>query len=117
VTAKLATGGDLTQLGLPGIGRVLFAFLLMALVAVGVSYALRRWLPAFRKRPSVGEGIRTLARSTVSRALTVHLVDVDGVRVLIAETRTGVGMTVLPAGATSLPAAEVSAAHRMETRA
>jgi hypothetical protein len=105
VNGKLATGADITQLGLPGFGRVLFAFVLTALVAVGVSYALRRWLPAMRKRQSVGEGIRTLARSTLSRALTVHLVDVDGVRVLIAETRTGVGMTVLPAGAAALPQA------------
>jgi hypothetical protein len=114
VTAKLATGGDLTQLGLPGVGRVLFVFLLTALLAAGVSYALRRWLPALRKRQSMGEGVRTLARSTVSRALTVHLVDVDGVRVLIAETRTGVGMTVLPAGATPGRAEKVAAPQRME---
>lgn len=103
MTAKLTTGADLPQLGLPGVGRVLFAFLLMALVAAGVAYAVRRWLPAIRNRPSVGSGVRTLARSVVSRTLTVHLVDVSGVRVLIAESRTGVGLTVIPPGATSPP--------------
>jgi hypothetical protein len=96
-------GADLDGLGLPGYGRVVFAFLFTVALAVAAAYALRRTWPIFLKRSALGVGtpgttIRPLARSAVSRTMLVHLVEIDGVRVLIAENRNSIGVTVMPPG-------------------
>ena len=93
-------GGDLQGLGLPGIGRVVFGFLITVGLAVGAAYGFRRLWPGFLKRAPLGSGaaIRTLTRAVVSRTLSVHVVEVDGVRVMIAESRGALGLTVLPPG-------------------
>jgi hypothetical protein len=101
-------GGDIEGLGLPGIGRVVLGFLLTAGLAVGIAYALKRWWPgALLARRPLGAQIRTISRTAVTRTLVVHLVEVDGARVVIAEGRTGVGVSVIPGG-TSAPAASTA---------
>lgn len=88
---------------LPSAGGVLFGFLITVGLAVAVllflqrSGVLQRGLPGlFKKREGVSN-IRPIERVPVSPSLIVHLVEVDGVRVLIAEGRGAVGVTVLPA--------------------
>jgi len=82
---------------MPGVARVVFAFLFTAGLAVAVAVATRRLWPGVLTRVPASARVRALGRTAVSRTLTVHLVEVDGVRVVIAESRTGVGLTVLSA--------------------
>jgi hypothetical protein len=50
-------------------------------------------------RGATGKRVRPLGHAVVSRTLTVHLVEVDGSRVVVAEGRNGVGLTTLPGDA------------------
>jgi len=97
-------GTSVDSIGLPSVGRVIFGFLVTAGLAVAVAYLLRRggWPLLLRRKP-LSSSMRPLDRASVSRTLTVHLVEIDGSRVVIAEGRSGVGMTVLPAGSKPTP--------------
>lgn len=89
----LAHGRDIVEL--PSMGRVIFVFLLIAGLAVGAAYALRRYSPNFA-RGLVPQGpLRVIDRATLNAGLRVHLVEVDGERLLIAENRTGLAMLQL----------------------
>jgi hypothetical protein len=89
-------GTSVDNLGYPSVGRVVFGFLITVALAVGVAFVLRRGWPLVLRRNSLGSGIRSLDRAAVSRTLTVHLVEVEGTRVIIAEGRSGVGITLVP---------------------
>jgi hypothetical protein len=97
-------GTSVDSIGLPSVGRVVFGFLVTAGLAVAVAYLLRRggWPLLLRRKP-LNSSMRPLDRASVSRTLTVHLLEIDGTRVVIAESRSGVGMTVLPAGSKPSP--------------
>jgi hypothetical protein len=96
-------GTSVDNLGFPSVGRVVFGFLLTAALAVGVAFVLRRrWPLDFRRKP-LGSGMRSLDRAAVSRTLTVHLVEVEGTRVIIAEGRSGVGIALVPPQTGSSP--------------
>lgn len=89
----LAQGRDIVEL--PSMGRVIFVFLLVAGLAVGAAYLLRRYSPNLA-RGLVQQGpLRVIDRATLNAGLRVHLVEVDGERLLIAENRTGVSMLQL----------------------
>jgi len=47
--------------------------------------------------------MRSLDRAAISRTMTVYLVEVDGARVIIAEGRSGVGITLAPPQTGSSP--------------
>jgi flagellar biogenesis protein FliO len=95
----LAQGQDIVEL--PSMGRVIFVFLLVAGLAVGVAYALRRYSPNFA-RGLVQQGpLRVIDRANLNPGLRVHLVEVDGERLLIAENRTGISMLQLRSPAQS----------------
>ncbi len=97
----LGTSAD--SLGFPSVGRVVFGFLVTAGLAVGVAWVLRRGWPLWLRRKPFNSAMRPLDRVAVSRTLTVHLVEIDGARVIIAEGRSGVGITVLPPGSARPP--------------
>jgi flagellar biogenesis protein FliO len=101
-------GDGLSDLAIPGIGRVVLGFLITAGLAIGAAYAIRRFWPGLHTRGVVGKRVRALGHAAVSRSLTVHLVEVDGARVVIAEGRAGVSVTTLPADAGAMSTVQES---------
>jgi len=93
-TGRLA--GSAPDLPFPSIGRVVFGFLLTVGLAVGAAYLLRRWWPTLSRRRTGATSIRTLDRSVVSTTLSVYLLEVEGVRFLVAEGRSGISLTRAP---------------------
>jgi hypothetical protein len=93
----------------PSAGGVLFGFLITVGLAVATllflqrTGVLQRGLPALFKRKEGVSNIRPIERVPVSPSLILHLVEVDGARVLIAEGRGTVGMTILPATRSTEP--------------
>jgi hypothetical protein len=99
-TGRLGTQVD--DVGLPSVGRVAFGFLLTVGLAVGAVVVLQRtgllqrtWPAVFKRNVSAAR-IRPLDRRPVSATVTVHLIEVDGVRMVIAEGRGAMGLSVLP---------------------
>jgi hypothetical protein len=93
-------GTSVDTIGFPSVGRVVLGFLFTVGLAVGFAFVLRRgwgW-PLLLRRKTLNSRMRVVDRAAVSRTLTVHLVEVDGARVIIAEGRGGVGVSVLPPG-------------------
>jgi hypothetical protein len=117
--AEVAVAGDARMKGFglaegpatPAFGRILVVFALIAALAWGCAWALRRFAPRFglgqRFGVLAGSGaageIRQLARSSLPGGVACHLVEVQGSRVMITVTRQGVSTVML--GATP-PASE-----------
>jgi hypothetical protein len=92
---KGATPVGNPDLAFPSVGRLLFGFLFTVLLAVGGGYAVKRWWPAVSRRREAMSGIRTVGRASVSAGLRLYIVEVEGSRLLIAEGRHGVSMTLV----------------------
>jgi hypothetical protein len=90
-------GASVDQLGFPSLWRIVAGLLLTLALAAGIPLAIRRLWPALLERRSLTGAIRPVDRAAVSASLTVHLVEVDGVRMVIAEGRHGIDMAMLPA--------------------
>lgn len=97
----LAQGRDIVQM--PSMWRVVFVFLLIAGLAVGAAYALRRFSPNLSRSLAQQGPLRVIDRTTVNAGLRVHLVEADGTRILIAEHRAGISMLQLPSVKNELP--------------
>ena len=89
-------GTSVGELAFPSVGRIAFGFLLTAILAITVVFVLSKLRSLFLKRQSVTTAVRVLDRTAVSRTLTVHLLDVQGTRVLVAEGRNGVHIERVP---------------------
>jgi len=106
-TALAQSAAPLTQgddaLAFPSVARVLLAFLFTAGIAVAGAYAIRRWMPGFRPGLLRGQPqrLQVVERIQLSAVTRLHLVDIDENKVLIAESRNGVSLTVLPARKTN----------------
>ncbi len=87
---RLTQGSDIVTA--PSIVRVVLVFLLMAAIAVGAAYAVRRYSPKFANTLAQRGPLRIVERTALTGGLRVHLVEVDGERILIAEGRSGVSM-------------------------
>jgi hypothetical protein len=88
----------------PAFGRVIVAFVLVAALAWGVAWLLRRY--GFRGAAVAGGAatpVRHLARSTLPGGIACHVVEAQGRQVLITVTRHGVTSLVL--GDTTPPVA------------
>ena len=80
----------------PAFGRVIVVFLLLAALAWGAAWLLRRYGPRWRIAAVGGAGpIQSLARSTLPGGIACHLVEAQGSRVLITVTRHGVSSLLL----------------------
>jgi hypothetical protein len=78
------------------IGRVIFAFVLVAALAWGVTWVLRRY--GFRGALLATPGaapIRAVARTTLPGGVTCHVIETQGRHLLITVTRHGVSSVVL----------------------
>ena len=85
------------DLPLPSATRVVMAVIVTLALAAGMLVLVKRYLPKYLGRvDATGNMIKVLARSSISRSLHVHLVEVDGSRVLIVDGRGGTELAVLP---------------------
>jgi hypothetical protein len=89
---ELARNDD--ALGLPTFGRVLAAFIVVAGLAVGAAFALRRLQPKWGAKLGGAQSIRVIERSSLG-ATRVYLLEVDACKVLLTEHRSGNSMIVL----------------------
>jgi hypothetical protein len=93
-SVPLTGGADV--LAFPSVGRIVLSFVLVAVLAVGIAVALRYVLPKLGRPAVVSSRLRVLDRIHVSSAVRLHMVEVDGDKVLIAEQRGAMSMLVLP---------------------
>jgi hypothetical protein len=96
---KLSGFGLAESAATPAYGRVLIAFLLVAALAWGGIWLMRRYglrgpLRALGD-PGAGSKIRPLARSSLPGGIACHVVEAQGKTVLITVTRNGVTSLVL----------------------
>lgn len=91
--APLTGGRDIIQA--PGVGRVAVAFVIVAALAVAAIVTLRRVLPKMTGVQLSGEVLRVLARANLGPGTRVYLLEVEGGKALIAESRSGVSIAVL----------------------
>lgn len=92
-SAPLTQGDDVIDV--PGIGRVVFAFVFVAVLAVVAVMALKRVLPAFGKKFTAEGNLRVLEHASLGAGLRLQVVQVEGEKVLLAEGRHGIAMVVL----------------------
>lgn len=90
----LTQGSDMVEV--PGVGRVILVFLIVAALAVGAVFMLRRVLPRLPGGYAPDSRIRIVARAMPASGVRVHLLQVDEQRVLLAEQRGTLSMIVLP---------------------
>ena len=88
------TQGD-DAVALPGVGRIVLVFLLVAGLAVAIAAVLRRVLPKFNSLPATGGNLRILNRMNLGAGLRVYAVQYEDQTVLLAEGRHGLALTVL----------------------
>lgn len=86
----------------PPFGRILLVFVLLAALAWGAAWLLRRFSSRWGQRLGLGGmaltgggPIRHVARSSLPGGIACHLVDAQGSRVLITVTRHGVTSLLL----------------------
>jgi hypothetical protein len=87
---------------LPGVGQIIFVFICVAALAVGVAALLRRYGPALGLlpglQPSSGVVVTVLARQKLEPGVSLHVVNIGGERVAIVTSRSGVAVHTLAAG-------------------
>jgi hypothetical protein len=94
-TAPLIAHDD--PVALPGVGKILFAFAVTVAVGIAFVYVLRKLLPKLSGQFGKTVGMQARTQIAVHPGLRLHVVDVQGRTVLLAEGKTGIAMTVLPA--------------------
>jgi flagellar biogenesis protein FliO len=80
--------------GLPSIGKVIFAFLFIVALAVAAVFALRRYQPQWSKHLAGSNSIRVLERSSVG-GVRIYLLQVDGRKILLTEHRNAISLLAL----------------------
>lgn len=90
----LTQGDEVLQM--PSLGRILFGFTVAVGLAFAIVYGLRRYLPRVAGQVSPSGGLRVLERIQLQRTTRIHLLQVESVKVLVAENRDGLSMVVLP---------------------
>jgi len=98
----LASGSD--AIGLPSIGRILFAFIIAAALAIAVGALLRRLVPKFTgSMLAAGGNLRVLERLHLGADLRVHLVQTEHGKVLITAHRNSISVVVLDSSTRGAP--------------
>jgi flagellar biogenesis protein FliO len=101
LTDPAQLGAGVSSLAFPSIARLIVGFLFTVGLAFGAAFVLRRLWPLFRKRSVSSSNVQLLGRTVVSRTLTVHLIEVDGARLAVAEGRNSVAITAMASGSTA----------------
>lgn len=90
---RLTQGTDAIEV--PGAGRVAVVFLFAAALAVGAAFVVRRMLPKWSGGLMTDGSIEVVGRIAPANGVRVHLLQVDGQRVLLAENRSALALVVL----------------------
>lgn len=91
----LPLAGGAGPIALPSIGRVLFAFVIAAVLAIAAGVALRRLAPKFTGSILPTGNLRVLERLNLGADLRVHLVQTGHGKVLITTHRNGLSVVTL----------------------
>lgn len=85
---------------LPGAGKVIFVFICVVGLAVGIAALLRRWSPGLMARLQMPSGVEVtvLGRQRLEPGVSLHVVSVGGERLAIVTSRSGVAMHTLLVG-------------------
>jgi hypothetical protein len=93
---------------LPGVGQIIFVFICVAALAVGIAAVLRRYGPGLGLLPGLqppsGVGVTIIARQRLEPGVTLHIVSVAGERLAIVTSRSGVAVHTLSVGGSGAPA-------------
>ena len=92
---------------LPGIGRIVFGFVVTAALACGIVYGMRRWLPRFAGRYAANTS-RLTVQTIVQNGLRLHVVTIDQQIIIVAEGKNGIAMTMLAAAQSVSSSARLS---------
>jgi hypothetical protein len=93
--------------GVPGVGKIVLAFLLTLAIGLALIFALRRALPLIAKltrKPTVGPTPQVLASCNVHAGLKLHLIEINDATLVVAEGRNGIAITPLPKNKEALSA-------------
>ncbi|HYM34066.1 MAG TPA: flagellar biosynthetic protein FliO [Steroidobacteraceae bacterium] len=92
----------------PGVGKIVFAFVVTILIGVAAVWVLRRYmprvvavLPQLGARAAANSTLRVVSSRAVHPGLRLHVVEVEGSTLVVAESRAGVALTIIPARTTS----------------
>lgn len=91
--SPLTTGADV--IAAPSLGRVLLVFVVVAALGVVAITALKRLLPRFAPALAPSPTVQVLERATLAPGLRVHVLQLDGEKVLLAEKRDAVALVAL----------------------
>ena len=84
------------DLALPSMTRVIVSVVIALVLAAGVLYLLKRFLPNIGMRGVHDGFIKVLGRAHLTPRLQAHVLQIDATRVLVVESRNGVDLTILP---------------------
>lgn len=90
---SLTQGDD--AIALPGAGRIVLVFLLVAGLAVVIVAVLRHVIPKLTGLPAATGNLRILSRMNLGGGLKVYALQYEDQTVLLAEGRHGLALTVL----------------------
>jgi hypothetical protein len=85
---------------LPGAGKIIFVFICVAALAVGIAAILRRWSPGLLAKLQLPSGVEVtvLGRQRLEPGVSLHVVSIAGERLAIVTSRSGVAMHTLLVG-------------------
>jgi len=96
--SKLKGFGLAENSGTPNFGRIILVFVLLAALAWGAAWLLRRYGAKFRVGAIAGGSpIRLVSRSSLPGGIACHVVEAQGTQVLIAASRHGISTVRLDA--------------------
>jgi flagellar biogenesis protein FliO len=101
VQRQLTQGQDVV--GGAGIIRVLIGFVVVAGLAVGAIFVLKRAMPKLGGPLAAGGDLRVLERASVSPGLRIHVVQYRDEKILLAESRNALAMIALRKGEGAAP--------------
>jgi flagellar biogenesis protein FliO len=95
LTGNLLPESD--PVSMPSVARVFAGFVFTAVMAVGLVYALKRFLPKLSgKAFEPNNTHKVTARLVIHSGLQIHVVDIPGYQVIVAEGKGAISLTAVP---------------------
>jgi flagellar biogenesis protein FliO len=80
----------------PGVTQLALGFVITCAVAVGGIYGFKRWIPGWSAVTQTQSSIHPVETRQLSRAVRMHVVQVDESRFLIVEGRSSLNVITIP---------------------
>jgi flagellar biogenesis protein FliO len=95
LTGNLLPESD--PVSMPSVARVVAGFIFTAVIAVGLVYALKRFLPRLSgKGFESNASHKVTARLVIHSGLQIHVVDIPGYQVIVAEGKGAISVATIP---------------------